>query len=447
MIDRYTYPEMKHVWSEENKIEKWLRVEVLACEGWAQLGAIPPEDMAAIRTASVDRERMAEIERQSHHDVLSFVRAVAESVGPSGRFIHLGLTSSDVLDTALAAVLVEACALLADDLARLEEMLTRQAIRHKRTLMVGRTHGIQAEPTTFGHKLAVWVAEVRRHRARLAQARETVAVGKLAGAVGTHANVPPAVEEYVCREMGLRPAEAATQIVQRDRHAEFLLTLALIASSLEKMATEIRGLQRTEIGEVAEPFAAGQQGSSAMPHKRNPELAERVCGLARVVRSAAVPALENVVLWHERDISHSSAERIILPDACLALDYILRLFAHVMDGLDVYPERMRRNLDRAGGLVCSGRVLLALVEKGLGRQEAYELVQGYAKQVWDDSGDFRALLAADPRVRAVLSEAELAELFHYDYHLREIDTTFARLGLREPSAVSGQMSAGTRDGR
>jgi adenylosuccinate lyase len=438
---------MKRVWSEENKLDKWLRVEVLACEGWAQLGAIPSEDMAAIRNASVDRERMAEIERQSHHDVLSFVRAVAESVGPAGRFIHLGLTSSDVLDTALAAVLVKACDILAEDLARLEEVIARQAVRHKRTLMVGRTHGIQAEPTTFGHKLAVWVAEVRRHRARLAQARETIAVGKLAGAVGTHANVPPAVEEYVCREMGLRPAEAATQIVQRDRHAEFLLTLALIASSLEKMATEIRGLQRTEIGEVAEPFSAGQQGSSAMPHKRNPELAERVCGLARVVRSVVVPALENVVLWHERDISHSSAERIILPDACLALDYILRLFAHVVDGLDVYPERMRRNLDRAGGLVCSGRVLLALVEKGLGRQEAYELVQGYAKQVWDDSGDFRALLAADPRVRTVLSEGELAELFDYAYHLREIDTTFARLGLEEASVASGQVPAAARDGR
>jgi adenylosuccinate lyase len=447
VIERYTHPEMKRVWSEENKLDKWLRVEVLACEGWAQLGAIPPQDMAAIRNASVDRERMAEIERQSHHDVLSFVRAVAESVGPAGRFVHLGLTSSDVLDTALAAVLVEACDILAEDLARLEEVVTRQAVRHKGTLMAGRTHGIQAEPTTFGHKLAVWVAEVRRHRARLAQARETVAVGKLAGAVGTHANVPPSVEEYVCREMGLRPAEAATQIVQRDRHAEFLLTLALIASSLEKMATELRGLQRTEIGEVAEPFSAGQQGSSAMPHKRNPELAERVCGLARVVRSAAVPALENVVLWHERDISHSSAERIILPDACLALDYILRLFAHVMDGLDVYPERMRRNLDRAGGLVCSGRVLLALVEKGLGRQEAYELVQGYAKQVWDDSGDFRALLAADARVRSVLSEGELAELFDYEYHLREIDTTFARLGLEEASAIGGRASAGGRDGR
>jgi adenylosuccinate lyase len=447
MIERYTHPEMKRVWSEENKLDKWLRVEILACEGWARRGDIPPEDMAAIRQASLDRERMAEIERQSHHDVLSFVRAVAESVGPAGRFIHLGLTSSDVLDTALAVVLVEACDLLADDLTRLERVLARQAVRHKHTLMVGRTHGIQAEPTTFGHKLAVWVAEVRRHQRRLAQARETVAVGKLAGAVGTHANVPSSVEEFVCSELGIRPEEAGTQIVQRDRHAEFLLTLALVASSLEKMATEIRGLQRTEVGEVAEPFAAGQQGSSAMPHKRNPELAERVCGLARVVRGAAVPALENVVLWHERDISHSSAERIILPDTCLALDYILRMFAHVMDGLDVYPERMRRNLDRAGGLVYSGRVLLALVEKGLGRQEAYELVQGYAKQVWDDSGDFRALLAADPRVQALLPPAELAALFDHAYHLREIDTTFARLGLDEPSAVSGQLSAGTRDGR
>lgn len=437
MIERYTYPEMKRLWSEEHKLELWLRVEILACEGWATLGVIGEEDLAAIRRASLDRARMEEIYRESHHDVLSFVRAVAESVGPAGRFIHLGLTSSDVLDTALAVVLCEACDLLAEDLQRLEAVLTRQALAHKYTLMVGRTHGIHAEPLTFGHKLAVWVAEVRRHRTRLAQAREMVAVGKLGGAVGTHANVPPEVEEYVCRQLGLRPAEAATQIVQRDRHAQFVLTLALIASSLEKFATEIRGLQRTEVGEVAEPFAPGQQGSSAMPHKRNPELAERVCGLARVVRSAAIPALENVVLWHERDISHSSVERIILPDACLALDYMLRTFTHIMEGLDVYPERMRRNLERSGGLVYSGRVLLALVEKGMSRQAAYELVQRYAKQVWqDDAGDFRALLAADPQVRALLGEEELARLFDPSYHLRAIDTAFERLGLTAAAATA-----------
>lgn len=429
MIDRYTHPEMKHVWSEENKLAQWLRVEILACEGWAELGAIPAEDMAVIRGASLDRERMEVIYRESHHDMLSFVRAVAESAGAAGRFIHLGLTSSDVLDTALAAVLLQACDIVGADLERLETVLSRQAIHHKHTVMVGRTHGIQAEPTTFGLKLAVWVAEVRRHRTRLAQAREMVAVGKLSGAVGTHANVPPSVEEYVCRHLGLQPAEAATQIIQRDRHAQFLLTLGLIAASLEKMATELRGLQRTEVAEVAEPFAPGQQGSSAMPHKRNPELAERVCGLARVVRSAATPALENVVLWHERDISHSSAERIILPDSCLALDYILRLFSDVMERLDVYPERMRRNLERSGGLVYSGRVLLALVEQGMSRQDAYELVQGYAKQVWDQDGDFQALLRADPHVRERLSDMELAALFDPAYHLREVDTTFNRLGL------------------
>ena len=429
MIDRYTYPEMKRVWSEENKLAKWLQVEILACEGWAAQGAIPPDDLAAIRRASVDPERMAEIYRESHHDVLSFVRTVAESVGPAGRFIHLGLTSSDVLDTALAVVLLEAADILAGDLERLEAVLARQAVAHKRTLMVGRSHGIQAEPTSFGHKLAVWVAEVRRHRRRLAAARETVAVGKLAGAVGTHANVPPAVEEYVCERLGLRPVEAGTQIIQRDRHAEYVLTLALIASSLEKMATEIRGLQRSEVAEVAEPFSPGQQGSSAMPHKRNPELAERVCGLARVVRAAALPALEDVVLWHERDISHSSTERIILPDACLALDYMLRTFTHIMDQLDVYPERMRRNLERSGGLVASGRVLLALVEHGLGRQEAYEIVQGHAKRAWNDEADFQAPLRADPRVRELLSDAELDALFDHEYHLREIDTAFARLGL------------------
>src|SRR5262249_41364249 len=415
MIPRYTHPEMQRVWSEENKLAQWLRVEILACEGWAELGAIGAEDLRAIRAASIDRARMEQIYGESHHDVLSFVRTVAESVGPAGRFIHLGLTSSDVLDTALAVVLLQARDIPASDLERLESVLTRQAVRHKHTLMVGRTHGIQAEPTTFGHKLAVWVAEVRRHRTRLAQTREMVAVGKLAGAVGTHANVPPAVEEYVCRQLGLQPEEAATQIVQRDRHAQFVLALALIAACLEKRAREIRGLQRTEIGEVAEPFSTGQQGSSAMPHKRNPELAERVCGLARIVRAAALPALENVVLWHERDISHSSAERIILPDACLALDYILRLFADVMEGLDVYPARMRRTLDRAGGLVSSGRVLLALVDKGMSRQDAYELVQGYAKRVWDEEGDFHALLRVDPRVQALLSDAELAALFDHAY--------------------------------
>jgi adenylosuccinate lyase len=440
MIERYTFPEMKRVWSEDNKLDQWLRVEILACEAWAELGTIPADDLAAIRGATLNRARMAEIEAQSHHDMLSFVRAVAESAGPAGRFIHLGLTSSDVLDTALGAVLVEACDLLADDLARVEAVLARQAVRHKRTVMVGRTHGIQAEPTTFGHKLAVWVAEIRRHQARLARAREAVAVGKIAGAVGTHANVPPAVEEYVCRHLGLRPEEAGTQIVQRDRHAEFVLALALIAASLEKMATELRGLQRTEVGEVAEPFSSGQQGSSAMPHKRNPELAERICGLARVVRSAATPALEDVVLWHERDISHSSVERIILPDACLALDYILRIFERVMDGLDVFPERMRRNLDNAGGLVYSGRVLLALVDKGLDRQEAYELVQSHAKQAWSDAGNFRASLAADPRMAALFTPTEIAELFDPQYHLREIDTTFARLGLNEHAVAGGQAS-------
>jgi adenylosuccinate lyase len=441
MIERYTFPEMKRVWSEENKLDKWLQVEILACEAWATLGAIPADDMPAIRAATLNRERMAEIEAESHHDMLSFVRAVAESAGPAGRFIHLGLTSSDVLDTALGAVLVEACDLLAADLARVEAVLARQAVRHKRTVMVGRTHGIQAEPTTFGHKLAVWVAEMRRHQARLQRARETVAVGKIAGAVGTHANVPPAVEEYVCEHLGLQPEEAGTQVVQRDRHAEFVLALALIAASLEKMGTELRGLQRTEVAEVAEPFSSGQQGSSAMPHKRNPELAERICGLARVVRGTATPALEDVALWHERDISHSSVERIILPDACLALDYMLRIFERVMDGLDVFPERMRRNLDSAGGLVYSGRVLLALVEKGLGRQDAYELVQNHAKQAWADAGNFRASLSADPRVQKLLTPDEIAAIFDPEYHLREIDTTFARLGLTEASGGNGRAAA------
>jgi adenylosuccinate lyase len=429
MIPKYSLPEMSRIWSEENKMDKWLAVEIAACEGWAEIGVVPREALESIRNARYDLKRIEEIMAVSHHDVISFLRSVAESLGEESRFVHLGLTSNDVVDTAQSLQLVDAIDLIHRDLAKLEQVLTRQALAHKDTVMIGRTHGIHAEPTTFGYKLAGWVAETRRNLHRLSEAREQMAVGKIAGAVGTHANVPPEVEEYVCAKLGLRPVEVPTQVIQRDRHAHMMTTLAVIASSLEKMAVEIRGLQRTEVSEVAEPFSEGQQGSSAMPHKRNPELCERVTGLARVVRGYALPALENVALWHERDISQSSAERIIFPDAFLALDYMIQLFTGVMDGLDVFPERMKENLESTRGLVYSGRVLTALVEKGMKRQDAYEVVQRNAKRVWADRLGLYELLAADPDVRERLSEDELSDLFDYSWHLRYIDVGFKRLGL------------------
>ena len=429
MIPKYSLPEMSRIWSEENKMDKWLAVEIAACEGWAELGVVPKEALDSIRKARYDLKRIEEIMAVSHHDVISFLRSVAESLGEESRFIHLGMTSSDVVDTALSLQLLDAIALIRRDLERLESVLARQALRYKDTVMIGRTHGIHAEPTTFGFKLAEWVAETRRNLRRLDEAREHVAVGKISGAVGTHANVPPEVEEYVCRKLGLRPVEVSTQIIQRDRHAYLMATLGVIASSMEKMAVEIRSLQRTEIGEVAEPFTEGQQGSSAMPHKRNPELTERVTGIARLVRGYALPAMENVALWHERDISHSSVERVIFPDAFLALDYGLQLFTDVMDRLDVFPERMKENLESTHGLVYSGRVLTALIEKGMKRNDAYMVVQRNAKRVWADKVEFFDLLAADPEVRERLSEDELSELFDYSWHLRYIDVGFKRLGL------------------
>ncbi len=429
MIPKYSLPEMSKIWSEENKMDKWLAVEIAVCEGWAELGVVPREALESIRKARYDLKRIEEIMAVSHHDVISFLRSVAESLGEESRFIHLGLTSSDVIDTALSLQLLDAVALVRRDLEKLEGVLARQAVAHKDTVMIGRTHGIHAEPTTFGFKLAGWVAETRRNLKRLEDAREQVAVGKISGAVGTHANVPPPVEEYVCAKLGLSVAEVSTQIIQRDRHAYLLSTLAVVASSLEKMAVEIRALQRTDIGEAAEPFSEGQQGSSAMPHKRNPELGERVTGLARLVRGYAVPALENVALWHERDISQSSVERVILPDAFLALDYMLQLFTGVMDRLDVFPERMKENLESTHGLVYSGRVLTALIEKGMKRQDAYMVVQRNAKRVWADRVEFFESLLADPEVRKHLSKDELSELFDYSWHLRYVDVGFERLGL------------------
>jgi adenylosuccinate lyase len=426
VIPRYTLPEMAGIWSDRARLERWLRIEVLACEAWAALGRIPSQDLAEIRErAAATPERVAEVEKVTNHDVAAFVQVVAESVGPAGRWIHFGLTSSDVLDTGLALQLREACDLLLRRLEALLSVVKARALGHRDTVCVGRTHGVHAEPTTFGHKLAVWAFELARDRERLRRARDVVSVGKLSGAVGTYAAVAPAVEEHVCRELGLEPAEAATQVIQRDSHAELMSALAITAATLEKMAVEIRHLARTEVREVQEPFGGGQKGSSAMPHKRNPILTERVTGLARLVRADLMAALENVALWHERDISHSSVERVILPDGTLALDYALDVMRRVLDGLVVFPDRMRENLDSGGGLAFSQLVLLALVERGLPREEAYGAVQEAAATAWDRGESFRDALLANEVVAGHLSQQELAPLF--EPRLEHLDAVFARL--------------------
>jgi adenylosuccinate lyase len=431
MIERYSRPQMKKIWSEENKFDKWLQVEIAVCEAWAETGTIPKEAIPKIKTATCDLERIAEILKVTHHDMTAFLQAVAEGLGEESRFIHLGLTSSDIMDTALSLQLKEAAKLLTQGIDELISVLEEKAIEHKRTLMIGRTHGVHAEPITFGLKLALWAQEMKRNAARLAEAEKIISVGKISGAVGTYATVPPEIEDKACRKLGLTAAPISSQIIQRDRHAEFVTTLAIIAGSLEKFATEIRSLQRTEILEAEEPFAAGQTGSSAMPHKRNPELCERVCGLARLIRGHALTSLENIALWHERDISHSSNERVILPDSCLVLDYILSIFNSVMKGLMVYPENMRRNLELTQGLVFSQRVLIALIDKGLSRQKAYELVQHNAMKAWKGRTSFLELLKADSEIKASLSDKELESLFDYNYFMRHADSIFSRLGLTE----------------
>ena len=439
MIDRYSRPVMKRVWSDESKYDKWLEVELAVCEAWTQAGVIPSEDMQKLRQATYDNTLMEEVFQRTRHDVTAFLSSVTEGLGDEGRWLHLGLTSSDVLDTALSLQLVEAGQVLTEDIDALLDALKSQAITHRDTPMMGRTHGVHAEPITFGLKLALWWQEMLRQRARLQQAVDGIRFGKISGAVGTHATVPPHVEDRVCHTLGLEADPVSSQIVQRDRHAHFVTTLALIAASLEKFATEIRSLQRTEIREVEEPFSEGQTGSSSMPHKRNPELSERVCGLARVVRGHCTTALENVALWHERDISHSSAERIILPDSCLALDYILDLFTTVMRGLKVHPDRMWQNLESARGLLFSQRVLLALVEKGRPREKAYELVQRNAARTWDEGLDFRDLIRSDPEVTSYLLQDELSSIFDYGYYLRYIGDTFRRIGLAEHEAATSQV--------
>jgi len=431
MIERYSRPQMKRVWSDETKFDKWLKVEIAVCEAWAELGVIPRETVPKIKLARVNIKRMEEILKETHHDMTAFIGSVSESVGDESRFIHLGLTSSDVIDTALSLQLVEAAELLNQDIKELISVLGEMAIKHKYTAMMGRTHGIHAEPISFGLKLALWTQEMRRNQLRLAEAKKTIAVGKISGAVGTYATLSPDLEEKACAKLGLIPAPVSSQILQRDRHAQFVTTLAIISSSLEKFATEIRGLQRTETREVEEPFGANQTGSSAMPHKRNPELCERICGLARLVRGYALTSMENIALWHERDISHSSTERIILPDSCFVVDYSLSIFTSVMGGLQVYPQRMKKNIELTKGLIFSQRVMLALIDKGLSRQKAYELMQRNAMKAWKGNKNFLSLLKTDPEVTATLPPVELEPLFDTQYYLRYIDDIFRRLGLTE----------------
>jgi len=443
MIERYSRPQMKKIWSDKTKFDNWLKVEIAVCEAWAELGEVPKEDIPKIRKANYNLDRITEFLKVTHHDMTAFLNSVAESLGEESRFIHLGLTSSDIMDTALSLQLTQAANLLAQDITELISILESKAIEHKHTIMMGRTHGVHAEPTTFGLKIALWVEEMRRNAQRLAEAGRIISVGKISGTVGTYATVLPDVEEIACTKLGLAPAPISSQIIQRDRHAQFVTTLAMVASSLEKFATEIRGLQRTEILEVEEPFQAGQTGSSAMPHKRNPELCERICGLSRLIRGYALTAMENIALWHERDISHSSTERIILPDSCLVLDYILSIFTSIMRGLKVYSENMRRNLELTRGLIFSQRVLLALIEKGLGREEAYKIVQDNATKAWQDKRSFWALLVADDQITAYLSKNELESLFDYSYYLKHVDSIFKRLGLTEPK-IPPESTEGTR---
>jgi adenylosuccinate lyase len=426
---------MTSIWSDEGKLARWLEVELAALEGWAEVGAVPRDGVEEIRARALPPtpERMAALEERTQHDLAAFVDAVAEELGAAGRWFHYGLTSSDVLDTALALQVRDAGALLLEGVDRALSEVVRKADAHRGAVMVGRTHGVHAEPTTFGAKLAGWAFELRRNRDRLERALAGMRVGKLAGAVGTYGGGDPEVERVACERLGLGPEPVATQVVPRDRHAELLSALALCAASLERFATEIRHLARTEVGEVQEPFRSGQKGSSAMPHKRNPVVAERLCGLARVVRAAATVGLENVALWHERDISHSSAERVVLPDAFLALDYMLDRFAWLVHGLVVDEARMRRNLQASHGLVFSQRVLSALVGAGLGRDEAYGLVQRNALRAWDENRDFRALVEADPDITAVLDPAAIAHAFDLEDALRHIDVLFERLGKLVPS--------------
>ncbi|WP_243555793.1 adenylosuccinate lyase [Priestia megaterium] len=430
MIERYTRPEMAAIWTEENKFKAWLEVEILACEAWSELGHIPKEDVKLIRqNASFDINRINEIELETRHDVVAFTRAVSETLGEERKWVHYGLTSTDVVDTALSYLLKQANEILLSDVERFVEVLKEKAQEHKYTVMMGRTHGVHAEPTTFGLKMGLWYEEMKRNLERLKRAAAEVEFGKMSGAVGTFANIDPFVEKYVCEKLGISPAPISTQTLQRDRHAHYMSVLALIATSIEKFAVEVRGLQKSETREVEEYFAKGQKGSSAMPHKRNPIGSENVTGLARLIRGYMVTAYDNVPLWHERDISHSSAERVILPDATIALNYMLNRFANIVKSLTVFPDNMKRNMDRTLGLIYSQRVLLTLINKGMVREEAYDLVQPKAMEAWETQVPFRSLIEGEERITRHLSPEEIEDCFDHKHHLKNVDMIFERLGL------------------
>ncbi|KTT84632.1 adenylosuccinate lyase [Mammaliicoccus sciuri] len=430
MIERYSREEMANIWTEQNRFEAWLEVEILACEAWSKLGHIPEEDVKLIRqNAKVDVDRAKEIEQETRHDVVAFTRQVSETLGEERKWVHYGLTSTDVVDTALSYVIKQANEIIEKDLEKFLEVLKNKAIEHKTTLMMGRTHGVHAEPTTFGIKMVLWYTEMKRNLERFKRVREEIEVGKMSGAVGTFANIPPEIEEHVCTELGLGCAPVSTQTLQRDRHAYYIATLGLIATSIEKFAVEVRGLQKTETREVEEAFAKGQKGSSAMPHKRNPIGSENVTGLARVIRGYITTAYENVPLWHERDISHSSAERIMLPDVTIALDYALNRFTNIIDRLTVYPENMKRNIDKTFGLIYSQRVMLTLINKGMVREEAYDIVQPKAMESWETQTPFRTLVEQDEKITNLLSADELDECFNEKHHLNQVDTIFRRAGI------------------
>lgn len=430
MVERYSLPEMSCIWQDEFKYSRFLEIELLVCEAHSKLKKIPPSAVAKIRKkAKFNLKRIEELERKTQHDVVAFVSCMGESLGPYAKYLHIGLTSSDLLDTTLALQAKEASDILSHDLEKLLKVLAKKARRYKDMVCIGRTHGVHAEPTTFGLKLALMYDETRRNLERLKRAREEISVGKISGAVGTYSNIDPFVERYVCEKLGLKPAKVSTQIISRDIHAQFITTLAIIGASLEKFATEIRHLQRTEVLEVEEPFGEGQKGSSAMPHKRNPVICERICGLSRILRANALVALENVNLWHERDISHSSAERVIFPDSTIALDYIINKFIEVIEGLKVYPENMLENLVRTKGLIFSQRLLLMLMDKGLKRSTAYDLVQVLAMKTWKEKLNFKDLVSRDKDIVNYLSAQEIESCFELDYYLRNVDKIFKKIGL------------------
>jgi adenylosuccinate lyase len=430
MIERYTLPKMKQIWSEEHKFNTWLEVELAACEAWAKLGKIPATSLKTIKSkASFSVSRINEIEKTVDHDVIAFLTSVAEKVGPDSRYIHMGMTSSDVVDTSLSLVMRDAADIILKDIDDFTNILKKMAKKYKSTVMMGRSHGVHAEPMTFGLKLALWLKEMERNKERMAKARATINVGQISGAVGTYSNIDPKVEELACKKLGLKPVPLSNQVIQRDRHAEYMATLAVIAATLEKIALEVRGLQKTEIGEVEEPFKKGQKGSSAMPHKKNPITCERICGLARVVRANSMVAMENVALWHERDISHSSTERIVVPDSTILVDYMLQKMSWVIDNLVVYPEKMKQNIEKSQGLTFSQRLLLAFVDKGLTREKAYQIVQTAAMKARTNGKHLKEMIIIDKEVNKHLSKAEIEQAFDIKYYLRNVDSIFKRLGL------------------